>query len=141
MPFLIGIEEPNSDKNIGTLWRSAYQLGADGIFTIRNEYIWQSTDTYKTWKQVPYFNYPDITQFLIPKDFILVGIEQNGECLKSFSHPKRTVYLLGNENKGLSDFAKARCHKIVSIPSMRQNSYNVSMAGTIVMYDRMIKHD
>ena len=25
MPFLIGIEEPNSDKNIGTLWRSAWQ--------------------------------------------------------------------------------------------------------------------
>ncbi len=32
--FEIGIFHPKTKENIGTLWRSAYQLGAAGIFTI-----------------------------------------------------------------------------------------------------------
>jgi len=141
MPFLIGIENHKFDKNLGTLWRSAYQLGSCGIFTVGDEYAQQSSDTYKTWKQIPYFHYNKIDDLSIPKDFILIGIEQGGKCLKTFTHPKRAIYLLGNEKNGLSDTAKNRCNQIVSIPSIRQNSYNVAMAGTIIMYDRMLKHD
>jgi len=32
--FEIGILHPRNSANVGTLWRSAYQLGASGIFII-----------------------------------------------------------------------------------------------------------
>lgn len=34
MYFAIGIYHPKTEMNMGTLWRSAYQLGASYIFTI-----------------------------------------------------------------------------------------------------------
>lgn len=140
MPFLIGIENPQHKENLGTLWRSAYQLGALSIFTIGSVYKPQNSDTYKTWKQIPYYVYESIEKMPIPLDFVLVGVEQGGCCLTQFQHPKRAMYLLGNEGTGLTPQAKELCHQIVSIPSIRLNSYNVSMAGTIIMYDRMCKN-
>ena len=32
--FEIGIYRTKCDANVGTLWRSSFQLGASGIFTI-----------------------------------------------------------------------------------------------------------
>lgn len=46
--FEIGIFHSKTEQNIGTLWRSAYQLGASGIFTIGKRYKEMSSDTYKT---------------------------------------------------------------------------------------------
>jgi len=134
--FAIGIENPANHENIGTLWRSAYQLGADYIFTLNCEYKYQSTDTYKTWRQIPLFGH---TEIILPMECCLIAIETDGEPLDTFVHPKRCVYILGNEDKGLSEYALHRAHKKISIPSIRQASYNVAMAGTIVMYDRYIK--
>lgn len=139
MTFIIGIEKPKHKENLGTLWRSAYQMGASGIFTIGKPYEPQNSDTYKTWKEIPCYFYESVEYFAIPRDFILVGIEQGGCELNKFQHPKRAVYLLGNEGHGLTNVAKDLCHQIVSLPSIRNNSYNVSVAGSLVMYDRMVK--
>jgi tRNA(Leu) C34 or U34 (ribose-2'-O)-methylase TrmL len=44
--FEIGIYHPKTRNNVGTLWRSAYQLGASGLFTIGRRYERQSSDTW-----------------------------------------------------------------------------------------------
>lgn len=139
MPFIIGIESPKHKENLGTLWRSAQQMGACSIFTIGKKYCPQNSDTNKAWKTIPCYFYDEISNFVIPRDFVLVGIEQDGCELNRFTHPQRAVYLLGNEGHGLTKHAKGLCHQIVSIPSIRQNSYNVAVAGSLVLYDRMVK--
>ena len=141
MTFIIGIENPKHKENLGTLWRSAFQMGACSIFSIGRPYQPQYSDTYKTWKLIPYFAYDVIESFIIPRDFVLVGIEQGGYDLRKFTHPERAIYLLGNESHGLTSKAKDRCHQIVSIPSIRANSYNVAVAGSLCMYDRMVKEN
>lgn len=136
--FEIGIFEPKTDQNVGTLWRTAYQLGASGIFTIGGKVKQQPSDTYKSDRHIPTRHYQDFDQFLKykPENAILVGIEMGGVPLERFTHPKQCIYLLGNENYGLPQNVIDQCDKLVSLSSINKPSYNVAVAGAIVMYSR-----
>jgi tRNA G18 (ribose-2'-O)-methylase SpoU len=136
--FEIGIFHNKTPSNLGTLWRSAYQLGAAGIFTIGKRYSKQGSDTVKAWRHVPMREYTDFDHFLScqPLDCLLVAIEMGGKPLTDFSHPERAIYLLGAEDHGLPESVLSKCNNIVSIESINTESYNVSIAGSIVMYHR-----
>lgn len=138
--FGIGIYHAKTEANIGTLWRGAYQLGASYIFTVGQRYRRQPSDTYKTWKHIPLFAFADVQQLLDAiYDTPIIGVEMGGVSLPDFQHPQRCVYLLGAEDRGLPPSIANLCHRVVSIPSIRADSYNVAQAGTIIMYDRMVK--
>lgn len=139
--FEIGIFHGKTPANVGTLWRSAYQMGAAGIFTIGRRYPKQASDTLQTYRHIPQRDYATLGDFLaaLPYDCPVIGIEMGGKELSTFKHPERAIYLLGSEDAGLSKAALERCHGLVSLPSVRTNSYNVAVAGSLVMYDRMTK--
>jgi tRNA G18 (ribose-2'-O)-methylase SpoU len=137
--FEVGVYNPKSKQNIGTLWRSAYQLGASGIFTIGERYRGQPTDTCKAHRHIPLRNYRDINDFIfhVPSGACLIGIEMGGINLSGFSHPKQAIYLLGAEDYGLPENIKSICNCIVSLEAVKTQSYNVAVAGSIVMYHRI----
>lgn len=137
--FEIGVIGAKTETNIGTLWRSALQLGASGVFTIGRRYQKQSSDTYNTTSKIPLRHFLSIEDFLLcrPVGAVLVGIEQGGTPLHRARHHKIAVYLLGAEDNGLTKEARSTCNEIVSIESERENSFNVAVAGAIVMYDRL----
>lgn len=137
--FGIGICNGKTSSNVGTLWRSAYQLGADWIFTTGTRYQKQASDTVKAWRHIPQYEYEQLSDLVIPHDAQIVGVETEGTPLEEFEHPERAVYLLGAEDTGLSKEALARCQHIIEIPSIRIESYNVAVAGSIIMYDRLMK--
>jgi tRNA G18 (ribose-2'-O)-methylase SpoU len=139
--FEIGIYHGKTEHNIGTLWRSAYQLGAAGIFTIGRRYDKQASDTYKAYRHIPLRNYADFDAFNAarPFDCPLVGIEMGGQSIGPWPHPQRAIYLLGAEDHGLPPDILARCQHVVSLPSVREASFNVAVAGSIVMYDRLLE--
>lgn len=137
----IGIERGKTAANVGTLWRSAVCLGADFIFTVGRRYPDQASDTVKSWKHVPMFEYVDIEDFLAhrPLDVPLVGVElcDTARPLESFTHPERAIYLLGPEDGNLSKRAVDRCQHVVQFESAY--CLNVAAAGTVVLYDRQAK--
>lgn len=140
--FAIGIWHPKAEENIGTLWRSAWQLGATEIFTIAERWPErQTSDTCKAWRHIPYRRYEDIDRLVssLPYQCPLIGVEMGGKVLSEFNHPERACYLLGAEDKGLPDDVLAKCRSVVSLPSVRTPSYNVAVAGSLVMYDRLTK--
>jgi len=137
--FEIGIFHAKKQENIGTLWRSAYQLGASGVFTIGRRYDNQVSDTYNTPKEIPLRHYRTFDEFLAnrPIGALLVGIEMGGEPVSTFKHPHNAIYLLGAEDHGLPKEIADKCNRLVSIQAVRQESYNVAVTGSIVMYDRI----
>jgi tRNA G18 (ribose-2'-O)-methylase SpoU len=137
--FEIGMFMNKIPENLGTLWRSAYQLGANGIFTIGHRYKKQSSDTLKTFRHIPLRQFEDFEQFYssMPYDCLLVGVEMGGKPLSSFTHPQRCLYLLGAEDYGLPKRILERCHRVVSLEAIRTESYNVAVAGSLVMYNRV----
>jgi tRNA G18 (ribose-2'-O)-methylase SpoU len=139
--FEIGIYHTKTEINVGTLWRSAYQLGASGIFTIGRRYKKQSSDTVKAMTKMPLRHYDTIKEFKIgrPIGAVLIGIEMGGISLGQFEHPKNCIYILGAEDYGLSKDIMESCNTIVSLDSVNSISYNVAVAGSIVMYDRIFR--
>lgn len=140
--FGIGIENGKTVANVGTLWRSAHNLGADFIFTIGQRYQKQASDTTKAAKSIPLYHYDTFKLFYdnMPRDCQLIGLEfphDKTVNLHNFVHPERAIYLLGAEDHGLSKIAIEKCHRLVYIDSLM--CLNVAVTGSIVMYDRNLK--
>lgn len=135
----IGIVNNVNGLNIGTLWRSAYILGASFIFTIDRKYKPQSSDVTTSWTKIPLFHYADVEELKnnLPYSAKLVGVEltEDAANLSGFIHPERAVYILGNEQAGLSPHILSCCHETVRLPG--NYSLNVAVAGSIVCYDRV----
>ena len=140
--FGIAILNPKTCENVGTLWRSAYQLNASIIYTIGSRYKVSSTDTLNVPNRIPLLELNDWTTFVetaSPKGCVWVCIEMGGTPLSEFEHPKNAVYILGSEDHGVPKSVLRGCREVVSLEGVNYGSYNVAVAGSIVMYDRMIK--
>lgn len=137
--FEVGVYMPRRQDNLGTLWRSALQLGAAGLFTIGQAYQRQASDVFHAPETVPLRHFPDLDAFLAarPSGAVLVGVEMHGTPLSRFKHPEKAVYLLGSEDMGLPPRALAACNQVVSLEAVRQESYNLAVAGSIVLYHRV----
>lgn len=141
--FGIGIYHPKSAVNVGTLWRHANNFGASFVFTIGRRYKAQASDTQKTERHKPLFHYTDIGDAIehLPQSCPLIAVElvDGAIPLHEFKHPERAVYLLGAEDHGLSATVLSRCHYALQIPTLLDISMNVAAAGTLVMYERMLR--
>lgn len=138
--FEIGIHAPIHNENIGSLWRSAYQLGAAGIFVIGKWRRSQSSDTANTRLEIPFRNYTTWDDFLKhrPIGAKLIGIEMGGTPLAFFHHPEQAIYILGSEANGLPQYIQDQCDQVIQIESIRDASYNVAVSGSIVLYHRYL---
>jgi tRNA G18 (ribose-2'-O)-methylase SpoU len=139
--FGIGIHMNKYEDNIGMLFRTGHALGASFIFTIGARYHKPATDTPKSWKSIPLYNYVDFAEFkhTIPLNAEIVAIEMDDDSitLKEFIHPKQAIYLLGAEDFGLSDDILELCDHVVRLET--KYSLNVAVCGSIVLYDRLSK--
>lgn len=141
--FGIGIYRGKTAANHGTLWRSAYQMGASFIFTIGSRFQRYASDTTQAWTKIPVFQFPDFASFASTAPFaapwIAIELNRTAVSLKDFKHPRRAIYILGAEDNGLPRSIKEACRSVVYIPCARSASMNVAAAGSVVMYDRVVK--
>lgn len=138
--FGIGVEGISKPMNVGNLFRSAHGFGASFVFTVGAQLRRGSSksDTSETPRNLPYYAYPDLPAFRLPKDCVLVGVELLDEAveLPVFRHPRCAAYVLGRERGSLTPELVALCQHVVKIPT--RFCINVASAGVVVMYDRML---
>lgn len=141
--FAIGIFEPKIEANEGVLMRSAFLYEAAFVFTIGSRYTRVAADTPNTQLNIPLFNVKtfDELKAFVPTKSSIVGVELSpvATSLPRFKHPDRAIYLLGAEDHGLTEEVMNGCDHLVQIPTPKPYSMNVSVAGSILMYDRMVK--
>jgi tRNA G18 (ribose-2'-O)-methylase SpoU len=138
--FGIGIVGGKTPENVGTLWRSAGILGASFIFTAGARYPKQASDTIKAWKHTPFHELDDplaALDLILPLGCVPVAVETGGRPLATYRHPERAIYILGAESTGIPEAVLERCRDRITIPG--DYCLNVSVAGSIVMYDRIAK--
>jgi tRNA G18 (ribose-2'-O)-methylase SpoU len=137
----IGVQLPKFECNVGTLWRAADLFEAKFLFTVGRRYRRQASDTMKSWRHVPLYNFDTVADLVknLPYSCQLVGVEltETARDLATFLHPERAIYLLGAEDHGLTKAALAACHMVIKLPG--RVSMNVASAGGIVLYDRHVK--
>ncbi len=139
--FAIGAEGISKPMNLGALMRTANAFGASFVFSVdaaskvRQAY---KADTSKTFQHVPYYQWDTIEDMHLPKGCQLVGIELTDDAvdLPSFRHPLNAAYVLGREKGDLTPDMLVRCQHVVKIPT--RFCINVSLAGALVMYDRVL---
>jgi len=144
--FAIGIDRVSKPGNIGNLMRTAHGFGAAFVFAVRANYkgdvqaeISQVySDTAKTAKAIPYYEYPDIASLILPKTCKLVAVETSEDAVDMpvFRHPLNAAYVLGGERFSAAQETLDRADHVITIPT--KFSLNVATAGAIVMYDRLI---
>lgn len=138
--FGIGVYHPKTTENIGTLWRSAHNFGADFIFTIGKRYKKQASDTTKAERHIPLYEYETFEDFKehLPRGGRIVFIEQmeGATNLKDTCHPETAVYILGAEDYGVPEKITTGYQKVYIDTPM---CLNVAVAGSIVLYDRANK--
>jgi tRNA(Leu) C34 or U34 (ribose-2'-O)-methylase TrmL len=138
--FGIGIYRPKTETNIGTLWRSAHNFGADFIFTIGFRYKKQGSDTTDASKHIPLYEYKTFEDFKnnLPIKCHLVFIEQTegSRDIKNMIHPENAIYILGAEDDGIPEDIMIGHQKVFIDTPM---CLNVAVAGSIVMFDRKNK--
>lgn len=139
--FGIGCLNMKTSMNYGTLFRTAQIMGADFIFLIGKRFKKQASDTMKSWRHLPLFEYENFEDFNKHRSYScpLIGIElvKGATAIKDFKHPKQACYLLGAEDYGLTKEAVQNCQELVYLPGER--SLNVSVAGSIILFDRINK--
>lgn len=138
--FAIGIYRTKTAANVGTLWRSASSFGAAFVFTVGRRYQRQASDTSNTPLQTPliHFDTVDDLHAHLPHGAPLLGVEmhQRSRPLSGYCHPPRAVYMLGAEDHGLPEPVIAQCYSVIEIETLRLQSLNVAVAGSILMHHR-----
>ena len=139
--FGIGVEGISKPANVGAVWRTAHAFGASFVFSVAavaDIRAYRQSDTSEAAKHVPFYEYPHAAALALPRGCRLVGIELMDESIElpSFHHPRCAAYVLGPERGGLSPELVERCDFVVRIPT--RFSLNLSLAGALVMYDRMV---
>ena len=95
----IGCMNMKDPFNYGSLFRTAQIMDADFIFIIGNRFKIQASDTAKSYRHIPMFQYKDFEDFNTHRPYgcQLIGIEliPGSTPLAEFKHPKQACYLLG----------------------------------------------
>lgn len=139
--FAIGAEGISKPPNLGALIRTGHAFGAAYAFSVApatDAVDFGSADTSDAARNLPFYRFPTVDDFALPEGARLIGVELLDRAidLPSFRHPRQAVYVLGPERGALSDAMVARCDHVVQIPT--RFSINVSLAGALVLYDRLI---
>jgi len=109
------------------------------LATIGKRYNHQCSDTLKTPRHIPLFNFIEFDDFKnhLPFECKLIGIEINPHAhdLEGFKHPERACYLLGAEDYGVPEKIINQCYSVIQLQG--EHCLNVSIAGSIVLYHRV----
>lgn len=138
--FGIGVEGISKEMNVGNLFRTAHAFDASFVFTVAANYTRRGggrSDTSDSLAHVPFYEFPDPGQMMLPAGCKLVGVELLDDSIElpSFHHPPQAAYVMGPERGELSPDMISRCDHILKIPT--KFCVNVGIAGAIVMYDRV----
>lgn len=137
----IGIYMPKTQENIGTLIRSAKMFGADFVFMIGKRYTRQCSSVGLD-NKIPIFYYKDFNTFCecMPpvEKYTVIELTENSINLNDYKHKREGIYILGAEDNGIpKEILDSKRCEFVKIEG--NSSLNVSVAGSIVLYDRLIK--
>lgn len=136
------ISESMNEGNIGAIIRTAEIAGFAGVILPNHLNI---TPTIAKTSTGAIFSIPIIKNqiFQTIKDlkkeaFDIVGIERGGENLYTSNLANNCMFIIGGEDKSLSEPVRKECNIIAEIPQFGSiNSLNMSVATAIVIFEHI----
>ena len=138
----IYISEATYEQNVGAIIRTAECAGMAGVIIPSDINI--TPTVIKTSAgaalHIPIIRMPIYEAIKEFKNFAfkIVGIERDGSKLYTEDISGNCLFIIGGEDKSLSDNLRERCDAIVEIPQFgKVNSLNMSVASSIVIYEHL----
>lgn len=148
-PISIVLEDIRSAFNVGSIFRSSDGLGVSHLYLAGYTPTPENAQVQKTslgsHEKVPWSYHPDciaLIKSLKNTGHSLVALETSPKAATVFNSVSlpNSVFILGNERFGLSTEALQCCDKLIQLPMYGfKNSYNVSVAASLIIYDWILK--
>lgn len=137
----VGLCNPKSPSNVGSVIRACGCFGADDIFYTGTRYDRAEpfyTDTGNQRNTIALQRVDDLI-LTAAKELQTVCIElcENATPLADFTHPDQAMYLFGPEDHSLPQSTIDAADHVVFIPT--KGCLNLSASVNIVLYDRTMK--
>ena len=139
----IGLFNPKSAENVGSVMRAAGCYGVSTVFYTGKRYDRAKpfyTDTQKVYETLPLIGVKDLKD-VIPLGCVPVAVEliDGAKLLTSYKHPAQAFYIFGPEDGSLKKEITDFCQDIVYIPT--KGCMNLAATVNVVLYDRLAKGD
>ncbi|RME16459.1 MAG: RNA methyltransferase, partial [Bdellovibrio sp.] len=140
--FLVALDGVQDPQNLGSIFRSAWLLGAKGLIIPSSKGASLSPTVYKVssggTEHVPVLiteNLSQVLNHLKELGFWVYGMDPSGSLsLWDMDVAELSVWVLGAEDKGLRPGTKKACDELVFIPQTHKDaSFNVSIAAAFCM--------
>ncbi len=134
----IYISEASFEHNIGAIIRTAECLGMGGVILPKNIDITATIAKISTGAVffIPIIKIPifQAIKSFREKGFFIYGIERVGKKYFEYDLSLNNLYIIGGEDKSLTDNVRSRCDGILEIPQFGEtNSLNMSVAAGIII--------
>jgi TrmH family RNA methyltransferase len=134
---LLALDKVTDPGNVGSLIRTAFGLGFEGIFLVEgcadpfNEKVLRSAMGAALRFPIQQGSLSEL--LYLAADYTPLIADMGGTCIAEVQKPKSPLLILGSESHGVSEELKGTFPHI-SIPIQGVESLNVSAAGAIILY-------
>lgn len=137
----IGLLNPKTPENVGSVMRAAGCYQADAIFYTGKRYARAAqyhTDTKNVSENIPLTGVECLIQS-VPDNTKIVCVElvEGATPLPEFQHPDRAYYILGPEDGSLSQEIVDQADEVVYVPTV--GCMNLAATVNVLLYDRLAK--
>jgi len=137
----IGLINPKSAENVGSILRAAGCFGVSSVFFTGNRYRYAKafrTDTQNNADKIPTIGVEDLRQ-VVPQGATCVAVElvEGATPLPHYQHPQNAFYVFGPEDGSLKKDTLSWCDHVVYLPTT--GCLNLAATANILLYDRMLK--
>jgi len=141
----IGLINPKSPDNVGSVLRAAANYGADQVLYTGNRYpraierSARSVDmSRKLGRGIP-ISQADCLIDAVAEDVTIICVEfaENASPLPAYQHPQKALYIFGPEDGSISQEVIDRADDVLYIPTV--GSMNLSATVNVLLYDRLVK--
>jgi tRNA(Leu) C34 or U34 (ribose-2'-O)-methylase TrmL len=143
--IIIGLENPKSPNNVGSVMRAAGNFSVDSVVYTGKRYpraLMRNPDLpdmhRKVSQNISLLEISDIIEDA-PRDMAIVCVEfaENALSLIEFQHPDSAYYIFGPEDGTLNQKIINKADAVIYIPTI--DCMNLSATVNVVLYDRMAK--
>jgi RNA methyltransferase, TrmH family len=138
----LALENIDNPHNLGAIVRTAAHFGVKGIFILGQKSSWQNGAFYRTAEggaeALAMVEVKSLDELKAMSEklglTIMATTGHKGKSLYELKLPKKTIFMMGAENSGLTDKAMNMAHQLVKIPgSGVVESLNVSVATSVCL--------
>ncbi len=138
---VIGLCDPKSPTNVGSVMRAVGCYGADEVIYTGRRFDRAAkyrTDTQNVKSKAPLRKVADFARYRSAElSLICVEFVEGATPLPSFEHPSRAVYVFGPEDGSIDQRLIDQAQHVIYVPT--RGCMNLAASVNVVLYDRLSK--